>query len=510
MCGLKMEYDATASWSGYTYQGKVAIYITLKKINSMREINQNCNVESYFLELEWLEDFAILYENELHELVYESIHQVKARKDQDLPAYSSALIKLLQKVNIDGDIINAYLHTTKDIVYHNGWISELKDVSVDDTEVTKWINDINTLLADNKEKNKFVTELPKKRSNFSSRIKKCSEGKQITLENIDEILNIFMSELQTELNDIHQGFSDEILKKVSLYTYENGQAYCNLDAIDELITQEMKRYWSRGAGLQWKITDQSFQEIVLRCLTGIIDSHITKRHKNYGSKNIEKLNFREFDEILKSDVPNERCKEYYIFIIKEKLLAYCDEFEKTCHEDCEDENNFSECETCQIGDIKNKILEMSFDELNEFVVVTNPDISSEINIMGFSDYCERNRYLNPFYSGIKEIVQRFGKEKTPISYTDKDKKLYLLTTICDNGIGKKPIKQVCRNIIENTALSDVFMDYEVIISKDLDSESILHDAGDFLSDFKREDHNIYHYKDVSMEKLETCKNILNL
>ena len=256
MCSTKMEYDATASWSGYTYQGKVAIYITLKKINDLRETNPNYDIASYFLELEWLEDFAILYKNESHELEYESIHQVKARKDQDLPAYSSALIKLLQKVSIDGNIKNAYLHTTKDIVYHNGWISELKDVSVNDTEVTKWINDINTLLADNKEKNKFVTELPKKRSNFSSRIKKCSERKQITLENIDEILNNFMSELQTELNDIHQGFSDEILKKVSLYTYENGQAYCNLDAIDELITQEMKRYWSRGAGLQWKITDQ--------------------------------------------------------------------------------------------------------------------------------------------------------------------------------------------------------------------------------------------------------------
>lgn len=508
MCSPKMEYDATASWSGYTYQGKVAIYITLKKINTLRAITPNCDVMGYFLELEWLEDFAILYKNEMDELAYESIHQVKARKEQKLSSYSLALIKLLQKVNADGAIENAYLHTIENIVYQNDWMSELKEVSVDDSELKKWITDINTLLTDINEKNKFVSELPKKRSDFSRQVKKYS-NKKITIENIDEILSAFKSDLEIDLNNIQQGFSDETLKKVSLYTYENGQTFCYLDEIDNLIKAEVIEYWGNDTGSQWKIHDKPFQEIVLRCLIGIIDSHITKRHKNYGSKEIEKLNFNEFDEILKSDAPNERCKEYYLYIIKEKLLAYCDEFEKICYEDCLDENDFTSCNVCQIGDFKNKVLTMSFDELYEFIVVTNPDISSQIDRMGFVDYCEHNRYFNPFYNGIKEVIQKFGEEKIPISYTDKNKKLYLLTTICNNGVGKKPIKQVCRNIIENTALSDVFMDYEVIISKDLDSSSILNDAGDFLSEFKREDHNIYHYKDVSMEKLETCKNILN-
>ncbi len=508
MCYTNLEYDATASWSGYTYQGKVAIYVTLKKINYLRDINPNYDLKSYYLELEWLEDFAVLFKNKSGELIYESIHQVKARKEQKLSAYSSALIKLLQKIDANGIIENAYLHTIENIDYQNDWLNELKKVSVDDGELKKWIDDINILLQNSDEKNKFVSELPKKRSDFSKQIKKYS-NKKITIENIDEILRSFKSDLEAALNKIQQGFSDKSLNKVSLYPYDNGQEYCALDKIDKLIIAEIIAYWNNSIGSEWKVQDKNFQEAVLRCLIGIIDSHIMKRHKDYGSRDIEKLNFYEFEEILRSDAPFERCKEYYLYMIKEKLLIYCDEYEKACYEDCKDENDFTCCTLCQLSDFKEKVLSMSFDEIYELVKVSNPDVSSNIDRVGFIDYCERNRYFNPFYIGIKEVIQKFGEEKIPISYTDKNKKLYLLTTICDNGVSKKPIKQVCRNIIKNSALSDVFMDYEIIISKDLESSSILSDAGDFLSDFKREDHNIYHYKDVSMKKLESCKEILN-
>lgn len=508
MCNTNLEYDATASWSGYTYQGKVAIYITLKKINQLRSLNLDCMIESYYLELEWLEDFSILRKNESGELVYETIHQVKARKDKKLSAYSSALLKLLQKIDANENIENAFLHTIEKIDYQNDeWIDELKRVTVDTREVKKWLGDINTLLSNSNEKSKFVSELPQKRNDFSKLIKKHS--KKITTENIDMILNKIKSDLESSLAKIQKGFSEESLNKVSLYSYDNGQSYCTLDEIDNLIISEILTYWNNSRGSEWKVKDTRFQEIVLRCLVGIIDSHIVKRHKSYGSKDIEKLNFYEFEEILKSDTPIERCKEYYLYTIKEKLLLYCDEYEKTCYEDCNEENDFACCRVCQIRDFKEKVLSMSFDEIYELVIVSNPDISSNIDRMGFIDYCERNRYFNPFYNGIKEIIQKFGEEKIPISYTDKNKKLYLLTTICNNGVSKKPIKQVCRNIIKNVALSDVFMDYEVIISKDLDSASILNDAGDFLSDFKREEHNIYHYKDVSMKMLESCKKILN-
>lgn len=367
MCNKNLEYDATASWSGYTYQGKVAIYITLKKINNLRTLNPNCNTDQYYLELEWLEDFAVLCKNEAGELVYESIHQVKARKDQKLSAYSSALIKLLQKIDADGNIENAFLHTIENIDYQNDWLNELKKVSVDDSEVKKWIDGITTLLTDSNEKSKLVSELPKKRNDFSKQLKKRS-SKKITIDNIDEVLIGFKLELEVALDKMCEGFSDETLNKVNLYQYDNGQEYCALDEIDNLIRAEIITYWNNGVGTEWKILDKSFQDIVLRCLTGIIDTHIMNRHKDYGSSDIEKLNFYEFEEILRSDAPIERCREYYLYIIKEKLLNYCDEYERTCYEDCEDENDFSSCTVCQLGDFKRKVLSMTFDEIYELAM----------------------------------------------------------------------------------------------------------------------------------------------
>jgi len=83
-------YDATNSWSGYNYQGKTAIYIALRKINSLYSSNNGTAIPAYFLELEWLEDFSIIYQVD-GKMNYESTHQVKARKDTKI---SSSCIDL--------------------------------------------------------------------------------------------------------------------------------------------------------------------------------------------------------------------------------------------------------------------------------------------------------------------------------------------------------------------------------------------------------------------------------
>jgi len=457
MYNPNLEYDATASWSGYTYQGKVAIYITLKKINYLRSLNHGKSIENYYLELEWMEDFSILYKIDEGALMYESIHQVKARKNENISAYSTALIKLLQKIEADANIQNAFLHTMENVNCQNEWLDELEIVAVDDKEIKEWIANVDTLLEDIAKKGEFVNTFSKQRSDFSKQFRRYS--KKITLDNIDEILVNLKSELEITLDKIQRGFSSETLAKVNLYSYD-GQTYCPLDEIDNLIKVEIINFWNASTGAEWKIKDTDFQEIILRCLTGIIDSHIMRRHRNYGSKHIEKLNFCEFEELLKSDAPIKRCKEYYLYNIKEKLLEYCDEYEKICYEDCREDDD-SPCTLCHLNDFKHKVLAMNFDEIYELVIVTNPDISSNVDERGFIDYCGKNRYFNPFYNGIKEIIQKYGEEKIPVSYIDKDKKLYLLTTICGNGVSRKPIKEVCKNIIQNTALSHVFMDYEV-------------------------------------------------
>ena len=471
MCVENNEYDATASWSGYTYQGKVALYVVVKKINLLNTYGDEDRIGNYFLELEWLEDFSILYDDGLGNLKYQSIHQVKARQDTKIEAYSSALIKLLQKVEKQKNIENAYLHTTKALDYKNDWENSLKDSSVDDRLIKSWLKDIDEYINDIAKKTEFVKKISKMRSNFVGQLKKCSAEK-ISLLNIDRALTEFKNQLNATLANVKRGFSKDSLSKTSLFIYDNGLEYCQIDEINNLIKEEIKEYWRNLKGAQWKLNDVEFMECVLLCLTGIIDSHITNRHKNYGSTEIEKLHFKEFEEILKSDAPIERCEEYYLYIIKEKIFIHCDEYEKICRQDCEEEKDYSCCELCQINDFKEKVMSMTFKEIYELVIVSNPDINSNLNRLGFIDYCEKNRYFDPFFNGFKDIQQKYGEDKKTISYVDENKKSYLLTTICANGVSRKPIKQICKNIIDNTSLTDIFMDYEVLISKDLESDSI--------------------------------------
>lgn len=111
----KDNWDATNSWSGYNYQGKIALYLGIQKINELI-LNGKEDLEKYSVEIEWLEDFSIVY-TDAATRVYQSIHQVKAKENTSIKDYEDALIKLYQKIEKDNLIINAYLHVCRALDY---------------------------------------------------------------------------------------------------------------------------------------------------------------------------------------------------------------------------------------------------------------------------------------------------------------------------------------------------------------------------------------------------------
>lgn len=84
-----MYYSAIPSWYGYRYQGQLAIYYAIKEIKEiLGKINESNDVqkesalkeklEKYALEIEYMEDFAIRYHEDVLNFKYISFHQVKA------------------------------------------------------------------------------------------------------------------------------------------------------------------------------------------------------------------------------------------------------------------------------------------------------------------------------------------------------------------------------------------------------------------------------------------------
>lgn len=102
--------DASSSWSGYQYQGKITIYIALQLINKYVKNPSSMDIRKYFIEVEHSEDLAVKKGEK-----YISFHQVKARKnDIYMNNYLEAIDKLYEEKikNPDADI---FMHTIVDI-----------------------------------------------------------------------------------------------------------------------------------------------------------------------------------------------------------------------------------------------------------------------------------------------------------------------------------------------------------------------------------------------------------
>lgn len=93
--------NATASWSGYSHQGKVGILVALKKLN---ELGLELNGE-YILDYERQEDVRILFDGEPIE-----VHQVKARILGETIGYYTKALREFEPCDE-----NNYLHTIVEV-----------------------------------------------------------------------------------------------------------------------------------------------------------------------------------------------------------------------------------------------------------------------------------------------------------------------------------------------------------------------------------------------------------
>lgn len=106
-------FDATASWNGFSYQGKVGIYVCLKLIYDAINRNEDIDVfcGRYSVEFEWLEDFSILEDDG-----YKSHHQVKHYNDDNFSSYIDAIVTILSRQQgriSENDLFNYIGHLSK-------------------------------------------------------------------------------------------------------------------------------------------------------------------------------------------------------------------------------------------------------------------------------------------------------------------------------------------------------------------------------------------------------------
>lgn len=104
--------DATPTWSGFNYQGKIMLLYILNLINQLEKHNDK---RDFSVELERTEDFCIICDSE-----YISFHQVKAwLSTKKWSSYREAMQKLLEHRNEVNPGAKCYLMVARGIVDWN-------------------------------------------------------------------------------------------------------------------------------------------------------------------------------------------------------------------------------------------------------------------------------------------------------------------------------------------------------------------------------------------------------
>ncbi len=158
-------HDAIPTWSGFIYQGEIAVYLAVKKICELRD-QENLTLDEigskYFIEVENCEDISLV-KVDSNSKCYLSIHQVKNQKDSKIGAYHSPLVQLMLEKGFHnkeklGDP-KAFLHVSNAIqenydgeVINNldKWFKEIQEfyIKLKDLTARVGINDEKVIVAE--------------------------------------------------------------------------------------------------------------------------------------------------------------------------------------------------------------------------------------------------------------------------------------------------------------------------------------------------------------------------
>lgn len=417
-------HDASSSWNGYTYQGKVAIYTTLKYINYYIQEGNIHKINSLKLEIEHLEDFSILEGDE-----YLSLHQVKAKpKNKTIGGYKAANIDLLGKLAKNNNIEEVNLHTA----------TKLKDFDRD--EIYSGINEFNV----------------------SGKKKSISEHKDLIIE-------------VSKFN--------ELFKKLRVAT--NGGIYPNQGTIDferaiefkeikEMILIEINTYYSNLDDIS---KPQKFQypenlEFMYSNFINLIDEVVMLQHLKENPQEKILIDFTQFTQILNNesvfDVSQQTVSSLLMHDIIDQYYTYCLDY------DLDDE------------DEPNKFLKSHLDKLkiltseNFFLICRKlaPHLSlqnkEKVNLSELRGLIEPSAVREIFLHAIIELSEVIDLPEEPkTSYNIyANKSFFSLSTL--QGSGPSAYRSRGEDILENLRTDDEMFAllYEIggYINKDIDNE----------------------------------------
>lgn len=354
MSEIKSEtHDATPSWNGFNYQGKVGLYICLKMM--MDEL-QSRDIDDYdflsflsthSIQYEWIEDFSILKDD-----LYISHHQVKHKADKGFSTHIDALTTILnrnQKVFSSRSLIK-YLDTTflKDMTE-----SQKKEALMELVEQkTQILKKSNILDKDGKLLPDWELIEDIEKEDFFQCIKEFSEFSSNAFDQADIFFHTSEIILEPTKKINEYPFPDHLhdvllekddlksLESLNIYLgnkcrHKNFQLVANDDQLEGLLKEVITQLLSKI-----HITTNFSKEdknIYLTGLLKLLDNHLVKRHQMIrGSSNIGKgfkeerltIKFCEIFKLLQKSY-REQNEEYWELYCRSGFeIAYAEQYQE--------------------------------------------------------------------------------------------------------------------------------------------------------------------------------------
>ncbi len=470
MTECNLEYDATPSWSGYNYQGKVALYVVLDKICELYLAGNIADISNFYLELEWLEDFSLIHKT-ADKNEYKSIHQVKALDTNDINKYREAVFGLSTKVIKYSTIDKAYLHTWKPInITEVDWKSNIKTMAQKQCEDVELITTMERILNDKTELTNITNRIikPKQGSapDIIKRIQPNIEGK-ITENTVKAAVEKIIAYAKQDSNKFVAKLTDEYVSKIHLFSY-GGINYCDLDIIKDKILEKID-YHLELQGVDWRKSERKYKEIIYHYLMAEIDKNVVERHKLYSQNSKVTISFQVFEKILEDQGLSDHSKEYYLLHLKNKFFDLHNEYCRRCSKK---DRNIGDCISCNLVTAVEDVKTMDLDIFERFCRILCTDVKGDLNtIEVFQRIFESTGVNSCFFKALRDVKKGYEINGDMIRYTSEDKKTLLLTALADKGTDDDS-SYVCLNIIQNKYIDGVLMDVDELISKDFNEISI--------------------------------------
>lgn len=443
------KFEAISSWYGYDYQGVLAIYYTIKKINELIDMvieekkqiqieNVKEIINGYSIELEYMEDFAIKFKNK-----YQSFHQVKSGegkiKDEDI---RDLYLKLLEYDDKSQSEITGYFH-----------VNEKNKIMIAKESLKKQIktyfktlnNEINEL----KNNDKIDFRSQKKGSAIQILADYMAEKKLDKYKKQERIVCI--EELIKKLNEINDKYfnEDEKYKIIFEKLLEYEQTFNSINEIEVEIFKQLKFFHEKIVDEEYKINKEYLEKE--KCKIGVlINDHIDKRKE--GNSNKEIL-FEEFFKILVEDLNGWGCSnEYHEYKFKEKLHSYYYQYKL----ESEDVERCSKCvKECYLKEQLETIKELKREEFKRFL--NNISIVKRTDCFDF-----------PSEADIKQTIFRYMCENHKIGHMEKysigvlkdNNEYWIITNLDDEEIPF--IKKLYKDGNDN---KNILRDADILITK---------------------------------------------